>query len=355
MSKARRKLSTVQRTKNLLTYAAKSVGLAPKTPATTTKNSTRDSVKNYVKKPSKNLDEAIKKARKSGRFDNGGTMAGQASGDGKNAAARSAKSGKAVKSTKSKKLSKEITAKSPLAAKIKNVVGWLLWVTAAFFLANVVVALPLAVLQSQGLFDMARLGVIGSTLLQASIYAVMMVIACGGAAWYHRRRHGGARRFKLWPTIGFGRRPAWRDVGYALFCVPVYFALSWIAQLVMSLLLDPTVLNQTQTIGFSTTGNSAGQLLVIFVALVIVPPVAEEIMMRGLLFGRLRRVLAFWPAAILVSLLFAVAHWQINIGIDTFVLSLVLCYIREETGAIWGTILLHMLKNGVAFALLFTL
>ena len=44
-------------------------------------------------------------------------------------------------------------------------------------------------------------------------------------------------------------------------------------------------------------------------------------------------------------------QWAVTI--DTFVLSLMLCALREYTGAIWAGVLLHAIKNGLAFYLLF--
>jgi len=40
-------------------------------------------------------------------------------------------------------------------------------------------------------------------------------------------------------------------------------------------------------------------------------------------------------------------------GIDTFILSLVLIYLREKTDSLYASIGLHMLKNTIAFLGLF--
>ena len=40
-------------------------------------------------------------------------------------------------------------------------------------------------------------------------------------------------------------------------------------------------------------------------------------------------------------------------GLDTFVLSLVLCYLRERTGRLWAGVGVHMLKNSIAFVSLY--
>ncbi|HET8671581.1 MAG TPA: CPBP family intramembrane glutamic endopeptidase, partial [Candidatus Saccharimonadales bacterium] len=68
-----------------------------------------------------------------------------------------------------------------------------------------------------------------------------------------------------------------------------------------------------------------------------------------------------WTAMVVTSILFGVLHlfgaaeggllWIAFI--DTFVLSLVLCHLREENGTIWASIGVHALKNGFVFANLF--
>jgi len=50
---------------------------------------------------------------------------------------------------------------------------------------------------------------------------------------------------------------------------------------------------------------------------------------------------------------FAVAHFSWNVGVDVFALSIVLCSLRIMTKTIWAPILVHMIKNGIAFFILF--
>lgn len=88
-------------------------------------------------------------------------------------------------------------------------------------------------------------------------------------------------------------------------------------------------------------------------ALVIIAPIAEEIIMRGWLYGKLRSRLKVPLAILLVSIVFAFLHGQWNVGVGVFVLSLVLCGLREITGTIWSGILLHIISNGIAFYLLY--
>ena len=110
--------------------------------------------------------------------------------------------------------------------------------------------------------------------------------------------------------------------------------------------------SQAQSLGFSQL--LGGELLIAFVVLVVLTPLFEEALFRGFLYGRLRQTsLPWWVPAVIVSLLFGLAHGQWNVGIDVFVLSMVACGLREVTGSIWAGILLHMAKNMVAFFAVF--
>ena len=97
--------------------------------------------------------------------------------------------------------------------------------------------------------------------------------------------------------------------------------------------------------------------------LVVVAPIAEELIFRGWLYGKLRLLLSsklsnnasMILSIILVSVLFGMVHMQWNVGVNVFALSVVLCGLREITGTIYAGILAHMLKNGIAFYLLYIL
>ena len=111
-------------------------------------------------------------------------------------------------------------------------------------------------------------------------------------------------------------------------------------------------LEQSQDVGFAGISQPYEYVLA-FIALVILPPIAEEVLFRGYLFGRLRSRMRLVLSALIVSVAFGFVHGQWNVGIDTFVLSLFLCYLREATGSLWAPIVLHAIKNGLAYALLF--
>lgn len=152
--------------------------------------------------------------------------------------------------------------------------------------------------------------------------------------------------------LGLRGLPTWTDiflapVGLALFMVVAALLTALLMQLLPG--IDWT---QAQETGYENIIGGSDFTLA-FVALVILAPVAEEIVFRGWLYGKLRARMTALPAIILVSGLFGVMHGQWNVGVTVFTMSLAMCVMRELTGTIWAGIILHMLKNGIAFYFLF--
>jgi uncharacterized protein len=219
------------------------------------------------------------------------------------------------------------------------------------FLVGMVVA---AIMAASGRNDLENMTLFGSTVLPQFAYMLgAYSLMLGGLVWFLRSRRIG------WRDLGLTRaRPV--DFGLAAVAFIVYMAATVMLTAVVSQLVPALDIDQRQVTGFE---NAAGPALVlVFVALVIVAPITEEVMMRGFLFGSLRQRWPFWLSTGAVSVLFAALHlgggeegagplWIA--AIDTFMLSLVLCYLREKTGRLWASITLHMLKNGIAFAALF--
>ena len=162
-------------------------------------------------------------------------------------------------------------------------------------------------------------------------------------------------------TIGL-KRPRWWDPGYGLMAVPVYFALYLLTVGVVSHFVPSLNVDQHQQIGFNDV-HGAWALGLTFISLVILPPLTEEIMVRGFLYSSLKKGMSVLPAAVGTSLIFAAAHLPEGgaagplyiAALDTFVLSLVLIYLREKTGSLWASITLHAIKNGIAFVSLFVI
>jgi membrane protease YdiL (CAAX protease family) len=151
-----------------------------------------------------------------------------------------------------------------------------------------------------------------------------------------------------WRSLGLGK---WH-LKYIVLVVGGYFSyivLSMLARYAVGSFIH--VQDQVQQIGFENPAG--GELVLVFLMLVLLVPFVEEVLFRGFLFKGVRSGFPFWVTAIVVSVLFAVAHGQLDVGLDVFALSLVLCYMREKTNSLWPGIMLHATKNAIAFILLF--
>jgi membrane protease YdiL (CAAX protease family) len=155
-------------------------------------------------------------------------------------------------------------------------------------------------------------------------------------------------------------RPRVKDIVYTLSGYGVYFVSYIIVIVIASHFSNLINIGQSQKIGFESASGT-GPLILVFISLVVLPPIAEEIMFRGFLFSSLRQKFRFRYAVIITSVLFGIAHLQFGSGapllwvaaIDTFILSCVLCYLREKSNSLWPSILLHGLKNFIAYIALF--
>lgn len=162
-----------------------------------------------------------------------------------------------------------------------------------------------------------------------------------------------------WAQIGI-KKPAVKHLAIGFLAAIPYYLLYVAIALGLSALIPSLNLNQKQDIGFDSV-HGVLSLVLTFASLVIFPPLAEEITMRGFLYTGLKKWMPTVVAAVAVSALFGAAHLTeggdagpLWIGaIDTFTLSLVLVFLREKTGNLWAGIVLHATKNCVAFVMLF--
>lgn len=180
-----------------------------------------------------------------------------------------------------------------------------------------------------------------------------------------RKPHSKTKK-PLLPTLADDLSPSTADLGIA---TPPSFIdiglapISYIAYLILATIFTGIMqffacfdLSEAQNVGFNYFLNS-GDRIFAMLAIVFIAPIAEELMFRGWLYGKLRLKLksksGIAIAVLLTTILFAFLHGQWNVAVTVFALSLILCGLREVTGTIWSGMLLHILTNGIAFYILY--
>lgn len=109
-------------------------------------------------------------------------------------------------------------------------------------------------------------------------------------------------------------------------------------------------------------GKSTAALIAAGVFVCVIAPIAEEFFFRGFLFGVLRRWnirlggrdLGTWLAAVVVGILFGLAHagsasavYLVPLGF----LGFVLCIVRWKTGSLYPCMALHSINNSLALGI----
>ena len=222
------------------------------------------------------------------------------------------------------------------------------WVGVAVFASQYFITYLLLLLAGYDTLDTP----VWSTLLSALIYAFTLFVVI----FVPVKLTGHWRTSR--EELGLSDLPTWTDLGLA----PVALAVSLIlgtALLYLFAAIFPWLnLTEAQALAGFEVLTSGLDRVVAFFALVVIAPVAEEIIFRGWLYGKLRakipgRYLSLLLSIFIVSALFGFAHLQWNVGITMFAMSAVACCLREITGTTYAGIFLHMLKNAVAFMLLY--
>lgn len=158
-------------------------------------------------------------------------------------------------------------------------------------------------------------------------------------------RPGGARAPGWLPALGAGLL-----VGLVWWALVDFAALSLI---ISALEYEPAV--QQQLIDALGAGGFTAAAAVL--AIVVIAPVSEEFVFRGVVFLGLTRWLGPLSAAVISSLVFGVIHVQADLGAFAFLAGYALafglfaCWLVRRWGSLWLAIGAHATSNGVSVVL----
>lgn len=178
--------------------------------------------------------------------------------------------------------------------------------------------------------------------------AVPTMLAAGVAVLITRLRGNG-------PRADLGLIWSWHDVR-----VGIGYGLGGLLITVPASLLYVVVVGAEgagSAVGEVFEGLRAGPMAALTVVLVVVvlAPLCEEIVYRGLLWGALERyALPRWVPFVVTTLLFAVAHFEFTRTPLLFVVALPIALARLRTGRLAASVVAHQVNNllpGVVLAL----
>lgn len=217
-----------------------------------------------------------------------------------------------------------------------------IWVFSSLLASQFIVGLILGLLLGEKIMEPVWSGVYSLVSDSLAVFLTVYALPKFWKKWAISREE-----------IGLTGLPTWTDMGLG---VVGYIVSTLLAMLAVSLfsLMPWFDANEAQDVGFSLY-LMGGERIVAFVVLVVFAPIVEELIFRGWLYGKLRRRLGMATSIIITSALFGLMHFQWNVGVNVFCLSVILCGMREITGTIYAGILTHMIKNGIAFYLLYIL
>ena len=152
------------------------------------------------------------------------------------------------------------------------------------------------------------------------------------------------KKFEL--TIPLKISDDFKFIQYLKFVVMALGA-AWLTSLIMGFIMNSlSGIVIFETPDFSTKDSFIVNICLIIYA-VIVAPISEELIFRGLILGKLKQYGNVF-ASIIVSLLFALIHGNLPQSIPTFIVSLFLCWVTLQSNSIIPAISIHMINNAVA-------
>jgi uncharacterized protein len=209
---------------------------------------------------------------------------------------------------------------------------------AAGILASVVVYLLINVVAGP-VEDMSEIvvGSIGSSLIYAGVVGATHLLVVRRKGW-------------TWRDVGLRRT----ERNFLPMTLLVWFG-TFVATVAVALFITNVIGEQPPSVrdqlGVDQVTLGGGEIAWLFFVSVLMAPIAEEILFRGLLFDALRRRWPFWPVALVTAVLFALTHRSLLTIPALTVLGVALAWLRARFDSLYPAITLHALNNAVAITL----
>jgi len=183
---------------------------------------------------------------------------------------------------------------------------------------------------------------------------LIATLSLQGATWILMPIFFGLQNIRMRDGLGLAKKKLFLApllaVGALIIILPAAEALQWAS---MRLMDKIHLKYQTETaVSLFTGATSRPEQIYLGIFAVVIAPVAEEFIFRGVLFTFIKQLGFPKIAWIGVSLLFAFIHADVAIFIPLFVLALALTWLYEMTDSLAAPIATHALFNAANLVLL---
>lgn len=100
-------------------------------------------------------------------------------------------------------------------------------------------------------------------------------------------------------------------------------------------------------------GFKENPMLFQILTLCIAAPLVEEVVFRGMMYGRLKEYMEEIAAAIVSAVIFGIYHGNLTQGVYALLLGVLLCLVKEKCGSMAAPVLLHMSCNTAALVMMY--
>lgn len=136
--------------------------------------------------------------------------------------------------------------------------------------------------------------------------------------------------------------------------IVIGFGFFFLGNIVVSILLYflkdlPSITRIFET--FEEVSNLSSGFFLTFIVIVILGPITEELIFRGILFEEVNRLFDYKFAIFSTAILFGIVHFNILQGVNAFLLAIILAIVYYYRKNILDSILIHMVNNFLALIL----
>lgn len=210
-----------------------------------------------------------------------------------------------------------------------------------------------------GIFLVASLAGVVAALLAGCSWPDMPALLGGDAAAVEAAQYAAARFNAVSYLVSMGltllaflfyrsRRGGPRTVGHfaAKGLDPVLLLWGVVLMLAASVVLEPLLAL------LPDIPNVYGRGIWAVVTLVVMAPLFEELLFRGVVLESVRARFGVTAAWVVSSLLFGVVHAHPTVAVNAFFSGLILGFVYLASGSLWASMFLHAVNNGIAYVML---